>query len=204
VAASFAANVRYLRLDNHAQLALVERAEPLVGPSDVYFDGVGMLPDRTEPSTLWLDRHAILTTLREGTGSEAYRIFARSPPKVILWSYRMNAIMPVVGPLIRDSYVQVAPNIRLAGAELRVGEAVSFDPPVAGRYAVYDLAGRPGQAQVEVDGVAAALPLVLKRGRVTITLRSGPGEALLVPEGDYSGRFSLAPDDRTLFAGVYD
>lgn len=204
VAASFAANVRYLRLDNHAQLALVERAQKLVGPHDVYFDGVGMLPDRAEPSTLWLDRHAILQTLREGKGSEAYRIFASSPPKVILWSYRMDAIVPVVGPLIRDSYVRVAPNIRLAGAGLRIGEAVAFEPPVAGRYAVYDLSGRPARAQVEVDGVAAALPLVLERGRVTITLRSGPGEALLVPEGDYAGRFSLAPDDRNLFSGVYD
>jgi hypothetical protein len=203
VAASFVGNVRYLRIDNHDQLALVARAESLVGPNEVYFDGVGMLPNRREPSALWLDRHAILQTLREGKRSEAWRIFVTAPPKLILWSYRMEAIEPVIAPLLRDSYVQVAPNIRMAGVRLRRGVPAAFKVPIAGKYALYDSSGRPVAGQLQVDGLAARRPLLLGKGRVLVTLVSGP-EALLVPEGAYAGRFSPGNDNRDLFAHVYD
>jgi hypothetical protein len=193
VAASFVKNVLYLKIDNRDQLALVGRAEALLGPGESYFDGAGMLPNRPEPSTLWLDRHAILLTLREGRQSEAYRAFATSPPKLILWTYRMDNILPVVLPLIRDSYVKVAPNIRMAGVELRLGRPATFDVPVAGTYALYDFAGNrlPGR------------PLDLDRGKVRVTLLHGPVEALLLPQGSYAGRFARGPDDPDLFVGVY-
>ncbi len=204
VLTSFARNFQALKIDNHAQLALVDRAEKLVGPGEVYFDGVGMLPNRAEPSTLWLDRHAILATLGEGKNSEAYRIFANSPPKLILWSYRMDAIIPLVAPLIRDSYVPVAPNIRMAGVRLRPGVQTNFVVPIAGRFALYDLSGRPVRAELEVGDAAATQPLVLRRGRVSVTLRHGPSEALLVPQGSYAGRFEPGADIKDLFAGIYD
>jgi hypothetical protein len=204
VAASFVSNVRYLRIDNHDQLALVARAESLVGPDEVYFDGVGMLPDRREPSTLWLDRHAILQTVREGKRSEAWRIFETAPPKVILWSYRMDAILPVVAPLIRDSYVQVAPNIRMAGVRLRRGVPTTFDAPIAGKYALYDSSGWPVAGQLQVDGAGGGSPVILRRGPISVMLRTGPPQALLVPEGSYAGRFSPGNDNRELFARVYD
>lgn len=203
VAVSFAANVRVLRIDNHAQLALVDRAESLLGPKDVYFDGVGMLPDRAEPSTLWLDRHAILDTLQKDNKSEAYRIFSESPPKLIIWNYRIDSILPVILPLVRDSYVKVAPNIRMAGVLLRRGSPATFDAPVAGRYALYDGTGSPVQGAVEVNG-AKRSPLDLQRGRVTVTLRSGPPRALLLLQGSYAGKFAAGGDDKTLFDRVYD
>jgi hypothetical protein len=204
VLTSFARNVEALRIDNHAQLALVDRAEKLVGPSEVYFDGVGMLPNRSEPSTLWLDRHAVLQTLREGQESEAYRIFTRTPPKVILWSYRTDAIEPVIDPLIRSSYVQVAPNIRMAGVPLLAGKAVTFEVPIAGRYTLYDGFGKPVLGQVALNSAATDLPVTLPRGTVSITMSSGPAEALLVPQGSYKGLFSRGPDNKELFAHVYD
>jgi hypothetical protein len=86
IAASFVKNATYLRIDNRAQLALVGRAEALLGRRDIYFDGVGMLPNRFEPSTLWLDRHTILVMMAEGRYSGAYRIFAQTPPKLIIRS----------------------------------------------------------------------------------------------------------------------
>jgi Dolichyl-phosphate-mannose-protein mannosyltransferase len=193
VAASFVKNVTYLRIDNRDQLALVDRAEALVRPGESYFDGVGMLPNRREPSTLWLDRHAILLTLAEGRQSDAWRIFATSPPKLIIWTYRMDNILPVVLPLIRDSYVKVAPNVRMAGVELKLGQPVTFDVPVAGTYALYDLSGKPLRGR----------PLELHRRKVSVTLRHGPAEALLLPEGSYAGRFSSGADNKDLFAGVY-
>jgi hypothetical protein len=193
VATSFVKNVTYLKIDNRDQLALVGRAEALLGPGESYFDGVGMLPNRPEPSTLWLDRHAILLTLAEGRRSEAYRAFATSPPKLILWTYRMDNILPLVLPLIRNSYVKVAPNIRMAGVALGLGRPATFDVPVAGTYALYDFAGNrlPGR------------PLELRRGKVRVTLLHGPAHALLLPQGSYAGRLARGPDDQDLFVGVY-
>jgi len=156
VAFSLVRNVQYLQFGNEDQLALVQRAESVLAPGDVYFDGIGMLPNRSEPSTLWLDRHYVLKTLREKQGSEAYRIFAEHPPKAIVWSYRMDLIEPVVGQLIHDSYVQISPNLRVAGRSLIRDRTASFDVPLAGRYALYNGAGDPLPGQVEVDGIAIA------------------------------------------------
>jgi hypothetical protein len=204
IAASFARNITYLGIDNRGQLALVDRAEALVAPGEIYFDGVGMLPNRREPSTLWLDRGTIFKTLRKKQASEAYRILADSPPKIILWSYRMEAIKPVVGALIRDRYVQVAPHIRLAGRRLAAGERAAFDVPIAGNYGLYDLTGAPLRGRVEVDGRPRDTPVRLVTGRKTVRLLSGPRDALLLPVGAYDGLFAPGGDDQQLFAHVYD
>ena len=203
IAASFARNGQMLRIDNRDQLALVARAEALVRPDEVYFDGIGMLPNRREPSTLWIDRHYVLKTLAEKQRSDAYRLLAATPPKLIIWSYRMDAIAPVVEPLIAPSYVQVAPNIRLAGVALRRGQAARFVAPVAGAYALYDRDGRPVNGAVTVDGRTAA-PVTLGRGSVTVAFNGGPDEALLLPRGDYAGTFAPGADNPRLFDGVYD
>ena len=95
VLTSFARNVQALKIDNHAQLALVDRAEKLVGPGEVYFDGVGMLPNRAEPSTLWLDRHAILVTLARGEefgGVPDLRQFAAQGDPVVVPDGRDHAL----------------------------------------------------------------------------------------------------------------
>lgn len=204
IAASFVGNILYLRRDNHDQLEIVVRAESLLGPSDVYFDAVGMLPNRREPSTLWLDRQAVQATLREGRQSNAFKTLAESPPKLIIWSYRMDAIEPVIAPLIRDSYVQVAPNIRLAGHRLTAGEPTRFIVPVAARYRLYDEAGRPIEGQLEVDGTLVSAPVSLTRGAKLVNLKGVPPRALLLPEGSYAGRFKAGADNAALFAGVYD
>lgn len=203
IGASFVGNALYLRLDNHDQLALVGRAESLLGPDDVYFDGVGMLPNRAEPSTLWLDRHTILQTQREGNASEAWHIFANTPPKVIIWSYRMDAIEPIVGPLVDHSYARVAPNIRLAGVRVRLGKAAAFRVPIPGDYALYDASGRPAAGVVEVNDEVMRPPLKLSRRAETVRLVSGPPEAFLVLQDNYSGKFAPGRDNPALFAGVY-
>jgi len=204
IAGSLVRNIECLGIDNSAQLALVGRAESLVRPSELYFDGVGMLPDRAEPSTLWLDRHAVLLTLSEGTRSDAWHLFAERPPKLVIWSYRMEAIMPVVGPLIRQSYVQVAPNIRVAGVRLRAGQPTRFNVPVAGDYALYDESGRPLHGELEIDGSLVRTPVRLPSAPVTLTLRGGASVALLLPRGAYLGKFAGGRDNPALFAGVYD
>lgn len=204
VAVSFARNFSILRIGNRAQLELVARAERLLPREQVYFDGVSMLPDRSEPSTLWLDRTYVLKTRNEGKSSEAYRIFEDTPPRMIIWTYRMDAIAPVAAALIRNSYVQVAPNIRLAGMRLRSGVPSAFNVPLAGRYALYDAFGRSAIGSLQVNGHSAGLPVMLQRGMVTLTLRDGPAEALLVPQGSYAGLFRPGADNATLFQHVYD
>jgi len=204
ISMSFVRNITFLRFDNTAQLELVARGESMIRPDERYFDGIGMLPNRPEPSTLWLDSNYVLKTLREGRSSEAYRIFADSPPKIILWSYRMDSIHPVVAPLIDNSYVQVAPNLRVAGRRLDLARPVVFNVPIAGDYRLYSESGEPLQGTLDIDGVALAAPVALGRGSKSVTLRSGPSEALLLPEGPYAAHFKTGGDNSQLFANVYD
>ncbi len=201
---SFVRNARYLEFDNAAQIIVVERAEALMKPTEVYFDGIGMVPNRPEPSDLWLDRHFVLATLDERENSEAYRILTKDPPKVVLWSYRMEAVKPVIGSLIEDSYARVAPNLRLAGQRLSRGEPVEFDTPIAGTYRLYDATGRSVSGRIDVDGAIYDSRVTLARGAKLVSLTDGPEDALLVLEGSYEGRFARGPDNPELFDGVYD
>ena len=201
---SIVRNVEYLRLGNSDQLRVVANAERLLGPEERYFDGNGMLPNRWEPSTLWLDRPMVIKTLRENKRSEAYRIFSDTPPKIVIWSYRMDAIEPVVGPLIRARYVHVAPNIWMAGRRVTAGPAQGFKPPVSGRYRLYDDSGHPLPGTLEVDGKRLTAPFGLTPGPHTVGLLEGTGEALLLPEGQYIGELNARGDYLGLFDGVYD
>ncbi|WP_143749088.1 hypothetical protein [Mesorhizobium sp. WSM3868] len=204
MAISFVANLLNFRFDNTAQLELVARAESLLAPDERYFDGIGMLPNRMEPTTLWLDKHYVLATLQESGRSEAYNVLSKSPPKLILWSYRMDYIYPVVAPLILNSYVRVAPNLRIAGFRLQPGERKIFDVPIAGTYALYSADGTPLRGRVEIDGTVLDPPFHLATGPKTVTLRNSAGEALLLPAGSYAGHFKAGGDNDLLFDGVYD
>lgn len=203
VGVSFVKNLSYLSHDNQDQLVLVKLAESIVAPDEIYFDGIGMLPTRREPSTLWLDRLYVRKTLHQQEKSEAYKIFASSPPKVIIWSYRMDAIYPVIAGRIRDSYVQIAPNLRVAGRLLQHREVMVFDVPFAGYYELYSPSGNPIRGKVEIDGEVFVPPFWLDKGGKSVELRSGPRTALLLPQDDYGGHVALRADDIDLFAEVY-
>lgn len=204
VVAGFVRNANYWQIDNAAQLELASRANSLLGPDELYFDGIGMLPNRFEPSTLWLDRHYILKTLDEGTSSEAYQVITKQAPAMIIWSYRMDGIHPVVAPLIDDSYVQVAPNIRLIGRKLAVGQSVTFKVPRPGRYGLYSPSGQSITGTLKIDGNAVDLPLDLTVGPKIVTLQDGPAEALLLPEGAYDNKLFEGEDRKDLFDRVYE
>ena len=200
---SYFTNLSYLKIDNVQQLEIVSRAEALLKPDEKYFDGIGMLPNRLEPTTLWLDNWYVLKTLREGKGSEAWQVLTQSPPKVILWSNRLTKIYSVIAEAIDNSYVQVAPNIRMAGQRLHVNRQTVFKVPLTGRYQLYSETGAPVSAQINVDGIALTPPIILSAGRKTTTLLNGPETALLLPEGSYTGLFKEGDDNRDLFANVY-
>lgn len=203
IALSFLANINFMRFDNRAQLDLIARAEAMLEPGDTYFDGIGMLPNRRESTPLWLDKRKYLITLSEGEASAAYRGLLATPPKIILWSYRLDAIRPVIGPIIRDRYVAVSPNILIAGSRLVAAKPVRFDPPVGGRYALYGMDGKSLSGSIEIDGVAVTTPVRLATGGKTLLLGGG-GQAYLLPEGLAPSDIRPGPDDPGLFDGVYN
>jgi hypothetical protein len=204
IATSFARNAAALQIDNRDQLALVARAERLTSPKDVYFDGIGMLPNRPEPSTVWLDRSTILQTIQGGEDSEVYRSFLSNPPKVILWSYRLAAIRSLIAPLVRQSYVRIAPNTSIAGRRLAAGQPVVFVVPVEDAYALYSPSGQAVAGRLQIDGQSLPSPINLSRGAKSIRLLGRPRTALLLPQGSYSGRMDTGQDNNELFGGIYD
>lgn len=201
---SYFFNFSYLKIDNVRQLELVTRAEALLKPGEKYFDGIGMLPNRLEPTTLWLDAIYVLKTIREGKKSEAWQVFTQTPPKVILWTNRMAAIHPFVAKAIDNSYVQVAPNIRMAGRLLHLGRRQEFKVPLAGKYQLYSETGVPVPAKIKVEGVTLTSPFILTTGSKIITLLDGTEKALLLPEGNYDGLFTEGEDVNNLFENIYN
>lgn len=203
ILSSYSINLSYLKISNVRQLELVSRAEALLKPDDKYFDGIGMLPNRLEPTTLWLDATYILKTLREGKKSEAWQLFTQSPPKMIIWTYRLTRIYPLIATAIDNSYVQVAPNIRLAGRLLHIDRQEEFKVPLAGRYQLYSETGAPVSAQIKVEGITLTPPITLSAGSKTITLLNGQEKALLLPDGTYDGLFKNGDDAEDLFNNIY-
>ncbi|MCP5403108.1 MAG: hypothetical protein H6917_12075 [Novosphingobium sp.] len=204
VVLSFATNLHYLRFDNRAQLDLTARADAILRSGDGYFDGIGMLPNRRESTPLWLDRRRILFTLEQGKESEAYRALRDSPPRVILWSYRLDAIQPVIDPLLQHRYVTVSPNIRMVGRHLIAGDLQTFDVPSSGRFMLYRANGQPFRGEIEIDGVTHDTPVRLAAGTMQVRLRKGASEAFLLPDGLSATDIRPGPDDPGLFDGVYN
>ncbi|PEQ14234.1 hypothetical protein B2G71_01090 [Novosphingobium sp. PC22D] len=204
IAVSFIANIAYLRFGNRGQLDLVARAEAMLAPDERYFDGTGMLPARHESSVLWLDRGFLMRTLAEGRRSDVYRGLDAAPPKLIIASYRIDALRDLIGDLTARRYVRVSPNILLLGTHLERGRTTRFEVVAPGIYGLYAKDGQPLAGQVSVDGKVVTAPVTLAKGAKTIGLVAGGEAALLVPVGDYRGLFSDRPDDADLFTGVYD
>lgn len=204
IAMSFVSNVAYFRFDNREELAVIKQAEGMLARDEAYFDGIGMLPARYESTRLWLDAKGIQTALAQGQASQAFAGLSGSPPALIIWSYRMDLIEPLLSPLLERSYVPVAPNIRLPGISISPGRPTEFDVPKAGLYRLYGENGEALAGAVEINGTQRATPVELERGTVQVALVDAREPALLV----YSPcvRVNLDPqaDDHQLFAHVYD
>jgi hypothetical protein len=125
-------NVLYLDHDNAYQEQVMEQAESLLAPEDRYFDGVFMLPKRQHTDRIWLERKVVLRIWQEaetGENTILERVFAQQP-KVIILSYRTQAVEDSLRPYIASSYRQIAPNIMISAAADGGGETGStFDFP---------------------------------------------------------------------------
>lgn len=91
----------------------------------------------------------------------------------------------------------------MMGQRVHLDRQVVFKVPLAGRYQLYSETGAPISAQINVDGSALVPPITLSTGRKIITLLNGPKQALLLPEGTYTGLFKEGEDNQDLFANAY-
>lgn len=197
---SFLRNGLYLtQYTNGDQLKVTRMAETVTGQDARYFDGVGMLPNRSEPSPLWLDKPLIERSLDQGVKSELFEIFTKSPPNTVIWSYRLDQVETVIQDQLDASYVKVAPNIRLSGRRLENGASSMFTVPLPGKYALYSDDGQPLAGPVLIEGKPATLPIALSTGPVTIEFGGRAGTALFLPQGRYQNILDANAPDYAFF-----
>ncbi|MEO1493893.1 MAG: hypothetical protein AAFV19_17205 [Pseudomonadota bacterium] len=181
VATSFVRNGTYLSHDNSHQVALMRQVEELLDTGETYFDGSGMLPNRRQSVEHWLDARWVWRTTSEGSNSKVYRDLAASPPKVLIDSYRLSAVSDALGPVLKDRYIGIAPNIRIVGRKIHPEHSTVFDVPVAGAYRLYDEAGAPQTDALEIDGKLQIPPFQLQPGKTTVLLEA-PAPMYLLPD----------------------
>lgn len=202
-AASSWRNYHYLAHDNEPQRTLVTEVEHLLDPTETYFDGIGMLPNRYESTRLWMDQKRVNVTLEEGSNSVLMRSLLERPPKVLILTYRIGKVASLVLPVLKDRYVKIAPNILVTGQRLTAGTTTRFQTPVAGTYALYDVNGKPMSGQLDIDGTLLSPPFDMTAGPKNITLQAETGDAFLLPAGLTPLRFAPEAPDLSLFDGVY-
>lgn len=193
---SFVRNIQYLSHDNGRQFTLMRQVEQLLDPSETYFDGSGMLPNRRQSVEHFLDARWVWLTNSEVKNSAVYRELVASPPKVLIDSYRLTAVRESLAPLIRDRYIGIAPNIRIAGRKIDPTRSQVFDVPVAGAYRLYGKDGIPQPDPLIVNGFRQDPPFQLSRSKKTIL--SGAGTVLYLlpdnlPFAPLPGSYAVGP-----------
>lgn len=200
IVGSFASNILTLNESNATQLAVVKKADRLLRTGEEYFDGTGMLPNRRESTSLWLDARNVMKTLDQKSASEAAVGLKENPPKLIIWSYRMLNIEPVVGDWIERHYVKVDPNLWVTGSNIAPGKASPVQIVWAGEYRVYGKGGEPLPGTLS-NGTLTGPILKLEAGEHEIDW-SGPDGVLLPSNADYVGMQSDA-QDIVMFPDLY-
>jgi hypothetical protein len=199
---SFGRNINYLGHDNRQQLAVVRAAEAEVPVGRSYFDGTGMLPNRAMVPYVWLDQMGVRKALEAGDSSPILQGLRRTPPAVIIDSYRTENLAAVLQPLLGNSYVQVGRNLRVPGIRLDPGEPQVFSV-LNGEVFV----GRNDQGnlvdRIVIDGQTRMLPTRIEAGEHSLQITQ-EGQVWILPER-FDSRL-LARDSRPadLFDGIYD
>ncbi len=123
-AQSFVRNVQYFRHDNHAQFALIQTAEGMLGPDETYFDGIGMIPSRRMEPRIWLDAERVRRVLAEGEKTPLVRALRAQEPTLVIESYRTDALSPLISETLETGYLYGPTNIRLP-RRLKAGNEVA-------------------------------------------------------------------------------
>jgi hypothetical protein len=92
-----------LARDSHYLRYTIEVAEQLLAPGEQYLAGIDMVHTRQQSSGLgWLDRRK-LDTLRK-RGPALLTQLRASPPKLVIWNYRMEGLPELVRRHLRMQY----------------------------------------------------------------------------------------------------
>lgn len=129
IAMSFGRNIGYLAHDNRQQTAVLREAERLVPKDGSYFDGIGMIPARRMAPRLWLDAMEVQRTLRADEQSALFQAFVIDPPSVVVLNYRIDAMEPLLGTLLKRDYTPAGANL-LIRRDLSREDGKAFPPPV--------------------------------------------------------------------------
>lgn len=204
LAPGFARNLAYLEHDNRAQLAVVRTGEALIPPGAGYFDGIGMIPTREMAPRVWLDAMGMEAALRGGPQSAAARIFATDPPEVVIESYRLARLGPVIGRVLSESYVRVADNIRVQGADIAPGQERTFRVLRGREFAATGSGPGGACAEAMVGGAWRAAPLRLEPGTYRLRSCGAGGAPVRLAPAEMAGRLPPGqPEWTPLFLDIY-
>lgn len=202
---SLARNLAYIGHDNRVQLSVVRTAEALMPPGVGYFDGIGMVPTREMAPRVWLDARGLDQTLDAGTDSVVAQTFQTAPPEVVIETYRLTKLDPLLGPILSKSYLRVADNILIQGALILPGETRSFQV-LRPRAFVAVARGTTGPtcAQVMIDGLWRELPPLLDRGHYLMRSCDGADNPVWLLPTEQAARLPTStPERRPLFVEIY-
>jgi len=197
---------------NHEQLQTIREIEPLLAPTDRYFDGLGMIPSRHiagPTDAWWWDRPTILAISREverGDLSTIERILT-DQPKLWILNYRTTFLMKRIGERLSRSYARVSPSVLMSGTVFSPGEVErEFHCVWPGTYRLYSPEGLPLADSVASDGGDLARRVVLTAGVHLLRRSSGEEVSFLLPvDAGLTGPFPTRPTPApNLFEKVYD
>lgn len=200
-------DVAILDRDNAEQKAVVAKAESLLGPSDRYQDGIGMLAKRQMAPEVWWDVMSItrlLGRLQKGDMTPVEQI-VEARPKLWIITNRTIVVTRLIEPVISRSYVRVDRNILLTGSPVD-HEGRIFTNLWPGRYALYGHQGEITDEPFLLDGVRTTGGVELGTGSYRLqAVERGAGPRALLPAGLPLDRVHpLADPPLNLFANVYD
>jgi hypothetical protein len=197
---------------NDEQLQAVRWLEQQVRPDEKYFDGLGMLPTRVQAGgayNWWWDRPALLQLARDLRAGDRRTIdeILRDQPKIWILNYRTMSVMPMLSPILRESFVRVSPMTLSSGVEFAAGQLErKFFCVWPGPYRLF---GRDGRSLEQSVSIASGYPVAkvdLPFGWITVTRSSPESSAVLLPadtvlEAPLPAAEQPVPD---LFQGVYN
>ncbi|MFV2054384.1 glycosyltransferase family 39 protein [Aliiroseovarius sp. YM-037] len=195
-------NVQYFDHDNRAQLSVVRMAESLTGQDDTYFDGIGMLPNRTMQPYSWLDAMWVHKTREAGADSDLMRGLEQHYPAVIIQSYRTKALAELLEPLIAQSYVAVGNNILVPGRRLDADQTQVLNVLQTKTFTAINSATGAPLDSITVDGESRPVPLRLPAGEYSLTSPEGV-PVWFVPEGSPLKPTTAPTEQEALFERVY-
>jgi hypothetical protein len=209
LALSFPRNFAVLDHDNAAQLRVAREAEAMLGPTDRYFDGVGMVATRAIAGDMpwWWWDSPVTSTLRaelaRGETAHLDSILA-DQPKLFITNYRFWRMADWITPYLERGTVRVSDVIRVSGRAIAPGAEVEFQNLWSGAYHVVGTDGRRSTAMLRVDGQTCAVPCAIGAGTHRLAVESDARTYVMPADVLPVAPLPIAAKPIELYGQVYD